>query len=46
MKQDILERILQAYFDTYNDERAFPREEYPALWEELDAIHEYFKEKS
>lgn len=34
----ILLRVLRNYYETYNDEKTFPRSEYPELWEELNEI--------
>ena len=40
----MLKQILRNYFDTYNDEKTFPKEEYPDLWKELDWIREFLGE--
>lgn len=43
-RQQMLREILQEYFETYNDEKAFPREEYPELWKHLEFIEDFLKE--
>lgn len=41
--RELIFSVFSNYLDTYEDERQYPMEDYPALWEELAEARKYLE---